>query len=132
MTGVGLRGAAIGFRRRLLCDRGMATIEMAMALPVLILFVLVGVSAIGVARTEVVAIDAAREIARTTARSDSSVPPVSSSVLPPGAQVIVESAVDTVRVKVSIGVRPLGGWLPAMTVTASATAYVEPRAGGPP
>ncbi len=119
-------------RRR--SDAGLATAEMAVALPALVAVVLVCVGLVGAASSALRCEDAARLAARSLARGD---PPAAALALagkeaPPGAAVA-----DTapgggqpalVRVRVAARVRlpgPLGGVLPTWTVSGTATALDE-------
>jgi hypothetical protein len=78
-------------------------------------------------------VDAAREAVRAVARGDADGAALGRRVAPPGATVTVEeaepaAAADGARVRaiVRAPVRPLGPWLPAPTVTATAVAAREP------
>ncbi len=110
----------------------MATAELAVALPVLMLLVLTAVYAVQVAGTRVRCLDAAREVARAAARGDTRAPGMARAVLP-GSSVVVRRGGETVTATVTIRLRPLGAGLPAVTVSEVATAQVEPgSAGGTP
>ena len=108
-------------------DAGTATAELAACLPVLVLVIAVAISAVSVASARVRAQDAAREAARAAARSDAhAVPGLVDSAAPPGAVVRLSRSGDLVTASVRLAVHPLASWMPALTVTAEATALAEP------
>lgn len=109
-------------------DAGMATAEMAVALPVLMLLVLTAVYAVQVMGMRVRCLDAAREVARAAARGDPRAPVIGREVLP-GSAVSIRRSERTVTAVVSIRLHPLGGDLPAVTVREQVTAATEPAAG---
>jgi hypothetical protein len=101
---------------------------------VLLVAALTAVSAV---TTQMRCVDAAREAVRAAARGDAGGVALGRNVAPQGATVTVQTGDvaaategDTVRAVVSAPVRPLGPWLPAPTVTATAVAAREP--GGLP
>lgn len=106
-------------------DVGSVTAEMAVALPVVVLFLMAGLTAVTGVLTQLRCVDAAREGARAGARGD---PPdgAAGRAAPPGAAVVVSVQGDTVRVVVRSRVRPLGPFMPPFTVEGSAVAVVEP------
>lgn len=112
-------------------DRGMATVELAAALPVLILLVLVGLSAVRVGDARVRCVDAAREAARAAARGDPRAVALASQAVPGRARISVLTADGTVTATVSVHVRSLGTVGPTVTVTARASAATEPQATEP-
>jgi Flp pilus assembly protein TadG len=112
-------------------DAGMATAELAVALPVLMLLVLTAVYAVQVAGTRVRCLDAAREVARAAARSDPAALGLARAVLP-GSSVHVRRSSAAVTATVTIRLRPLGSGLPAVTVSEQITARTEPDATGVP
>ena len=95
----------------------MVTVETALVLPVLLMFALVAVAAIGVAQARLHCADGAREAARAAARGQL----VSSTG---SAQIIAVRRGNDEVATATVRVRPLG-WLPAVTVVESATAAVE-------
>lgn len=107
----------------------MVSAELAACLPVLVLLLGVALSAIAVASSHVRAQDAAREAARAVARGD---PASAASLVHSAAR---DSVLSTsthggeVTAVVVTHVHPLGGWLPAITVTERATAAREPATG---
>jgi hypothetical protein len=115
-------GAGRGRRR---ADHGMVTVELAMALPVLMIMVGAGLAAVSVAAAHVRALDAAREAARAAARGDMTSANALAHRLAPGASVSLSSAADRTTARVSMVIRPPGGW-PAITVVATAVAATEP------
>jgi Flp pilus assembly protein TadG len=106
-------------------DRGSATAELAVGLPALILFLVVGLGAIGVATTKAQCVDAARDAALAAARGESTAA-AGSGCLPRSGSVVVTVVGDTVRARASARVRPLGGLLPGLVVSAEAVAAIEP------
>src|SRR3954447_25061491 len=116
-------------RRR---DRGMVTAELAACLPVLVLVLAVAISAVAVMAERVRLQDAAREAARAAGRGDQAVARRVADQAAPGARVTIAAGSGTTVVAVaSARVRPLGVWLPALTVTERCVAAQEPRAGPP-
>ena len=117
----------------------MVTAELAAALPVLVLLMLAGLSAVRVVDARVRCLDAAREIARAAARGDNPAAAQGRADAPDGASVSVARSSDEVRVTVVALVHPLGPGLPAVTVRETAVAATEPtsasasiRGRGPP
>jgi Flp pilus assembly protein TadG len=107
----------------------MATAELAVALPVLMLLVLTAVYAVQIAGTRVRCLDAAREVARAAARGDPSAAAMARAVLP-GSSVAVARDGTSVTATVKIRLQPLGDGLPAVTVSEAVTAQAEPDAAG--
>jgi Flp pilus assembly protein TadG len=117
----------------------MVSAELAAALPVLVLLMLAGLSAVRVVDARVRCLDAAREIARAVARGDTPAAAQGRADAPVSASVTVARSTDEVRVTVTALVHPLGPGLPAVTVRESAVAATEPssasasiRGRGPP
>jgi Flp pilus assembly protein TadG len=105
----------------------MATVELACALPVLMLLLAIGLGAIDVARARISCVDAAREGARAAARSDdASGRDWAMRAAPAGAQIDVRRSGDTVTVTVTADRRVLGLSAADVTVRGSATALIEP------
>jgi Flp pilus assembly protein TadG len=107
-------------------DDGMVTAEMATALPVLVLLVLAGVLAVGVAQARVRCADAAREAARAIARGD----PTAADGLAQAAagrpvEVSPASDDDTTAVTVRMTLHPVS-WLGSFTVAETAVVATEP------
>lgn len=112
-------------------ERGAVTAEAAMALPVLVLFTLAMAWLVSLGVTQVRALDAAREVARAAARSDSPAQAVSLGrrVAPQGSRVTVDAGPELVVARVSSPVRGPGGLFGALgahTVEAEAVAAAEP------
>ncbi len=101
-------------------DRGSFTAEMAAGLPALVLLLLTGLTTINAVSTKAACLDAAREAALASRRQ-----------APTGAEVVVVSDCELVRVTVRASVRALGTDLPAISVVATAVAAVEPGAPEP-
>lgn len=112
-------------RRRLRDDRGSATVELAAALPIVVVLLAVGLTALAALSAKVRCADAAGVTARAVARGAPSDSAGAGTVLP-GAEVAVARDGDLVRVTVRTRVRsaPL---LPGFTVEERAVAMVEPQ-----
>lgn len=111
-------------------DRGAATAELAMVLPVLVAVTvgLVWLLAVGAAQIRVV--DAAREAARVAARGDADATALARGreVAPEGGMVTLSRSAGQVRAVASGEVRGPGGlfdFLPGVTVRAEAVATDE-------
>ncbi|HEX5494423.1 MAG TPA: TadE family type IV pilus minor pilin [Mycobacteriales bacterium] len=109
-------------------DRGMVTAEAAVVLPALVVVVCVAVAAVAVATAQLRCVDAAREGARAAARGDSvsASRSIAAQAAPRSARVSVSFAGDRVRVSVTASVRPLGRFLPPVTIRARAVGVPEP------
>lgn len=118
-------------RRR---DRGMATAELAVALPALVVLVAVGMTAVSVLTAQLRCVDAAREGARAAARGEAAsvVHSVAERSAPQDADVQVTSGRDEVQVTVSASAEAVGGLLPAFRLRASAVAVREPESADVP
>jgi len=112
-------------------DRGMVTAELAVAVPVVVVVLALGLSAIRLGIDEVRCVDAARLAARALARGDSegSARALAVTAGPPGASVVVGSTGAEVSATVSAS-RDLAGWR-MLIVRGSATAAKE-RVEEPP
>jgi hypothetical protein len=99
---------------------------MAVAVPVLVVLLAAALTAVTAVTAQMRCVDAAREIALAASRGDADPSAAGYAVAPPGAVVSVAAEGDTVRALVTASVRPLGPWLPAPTVSASAVATREP------
>ncbi len=111
--------------RRLRGDRGSATAEFAVALPALILLLLFSIGTVNAVLTRMRCVDAARDAALAAARGGDG-GTAARRRAPAGAAVSVWTEGDLVHAKVSVTVRPLGGRLPGVTVSADAVAEEEP------
>ena len=112
-------------------ERGAATAELAMALPLLVAVTIGLVWLLAVGAAQVRAVDAARETARAVARGDSTAEAVARGqrVAPHGSSVTVHSEGDQVVALVTGRVAGPGGifgHLPGVTVSAEAVAATEP------
>lgn len=125
------RGARRSADRGYRDDRGMVTVELAMALPVLMIMLGAGLAAVSVAAAHVRALDAAREVARAAARGDVTSAYALARRIAPGAGVSLSSATDRTTAHVTLVIRPPGGW-PAITIDATAVAATEPGDGVDP
>ena len=103
----------------------MVTAELAACLPVLVLLLAVGLSAVTVANADIRVGDIAREAARLAARhDDAGVQRLIGSQ--PGVHIAISPATDEVVVVATAHVRTLGGALPDVAVSGRAVAAVEP------
>src|SRR4051812_16475929 len=112
-------------------ERGAVTAETAVALPVLVLFTLALVWMVCVGLTQVRALDAAREVARAAARSESTGQAVAlgRQVAPAGSRVTLRADSGRVVATVVSPVRGPGGIigrLAGVEVTGTAVAAGEP------
>ena len=119
--------------RRRRGERGAATAELAMALPLLIAVTIGLVWLLAVGAAQVRAVDAARETARAVARGDSTSAAVTrgQQVAPAGSRVSVHDGggqVTAVVVGRVAGPGGLFGALPSVTVSAEAVAAAEESA----
>jgi hypothetical protein len=111
-------------------ERGAATAELAMVLPLLVAVTIGLVWLLAVGAAQVRTVDAARETARAVARGDSVGAAVArgQQVAPPGSRVSVRDDGDQVVAVVVGRVSGPGGLfgrLPAVTVSAEAVAAAE-------
>ena len=113
-------------RRR---DGGMATAELAVVLPTLVLVIAAGLTMVSVVLAQMRCVDAAREAARTAARGEPAGVVRSAAIrsAPAGAGVEIGGVGEEVRVTVSARAGRVGGLLPAFRVSASAIALREPE-----
>ena len=125
------RGTLRASASRARTQRGAATAESMVVLPVVVAVALglVWVLALGVAQVRVV--DGAREAARVAARGEGGAAAATAArrVAPEGAQVRVRRTDDLVTVHVAVAVAGPGGlfaMLPEVTVASRADAVVEP------
>jgi hypothetical protein len=125
-----LPGRAPGRSGRGPGDRGSVTAEMAVAVPALVVLLAAALTAVSAVTAQMRCVDAARESARAAARGDGDPAAVGRRVAPPGATVTVAAHGDSVRAVVTAAVRPVGRWLPAPVVSATAVAAHE-RNGAP-
>jgi hypothetical protein len=115
-------------------ERGSATVEIAVALPALVLIVAIALWGVSVAAAHVACVDAARAGARAAARGEPP-PAVRAAVLrgaPSGARVTTRRDGEFTRVDVTVELRPpaLSG-LPAIVVREHAVAATEPGVNAP-
>jgi Flp pilus assembly protein TadG len=101
------------------------TAELAVALPVLLLLLLAGLTSVNAVATKLRCVDAAREAARATARGESGLA-AGGRAAPDGAVISVDGSGDVVRATVRAVARPLGGRLPGFSIEAYAVAAREP------
>ncbi|MCW2639352.1 MAG: mucin-associated surface protein [Dactylosporangium sp.] len=101
------------------------TAELAVALPVLLLLLLAGLTSVNAVATKLRCVDAAREAARAEARGEPGVA-AGERAAPGGAVVTVDGPGDVIRATVRTVVHPLGGRLPGLSIEAYAVAAREP------
>jgi Flp pilus assembly protein TadG len=115
-------------------DGGMATAELAVVLPALVLVIAAALTAVSVLLAQLQCVDAAREGARAAARGE----PVevarsaATRVAPAAARVDIGTEGEEVRVTVAATAGKGGGLLPTFRVTATAVALREPELTGVP
>lgn len=109
-------------------DRGMATAELAVALPAVVLVIVAGMTAVSVLTAQLRCVDAAREAARAAARGESSAIVRSAAARsgPSGSTVSVTGDDREVVVVVSAESGGGAGILPSFEVRAIAVARREP------
>jgi hypothetical protein len=112
-------------------DRGAATVEIAVALPSLVVVVMAAVAAVAVVTAQLRCLDAAREAARAAARGEApaAVGEIARQVAPARAGVTVTTEAGRVAVGVSTTVRLLSGRGPSIIVEGRAVAAAEPGVG---
>jgi Flp pilus assembly protein TadG len=112
----------------------MATAELAVALPVLVVLVAAAMTAISVLTAQLRCVDAAREAARAAARGEQMavVRALAQRSGPDGSDTQVAPGDREVQVTVSAVAEPVGGLLPSIQVHATAVALREPEAAGEP
>jgi hypothetical protein len=111
-------------------ERGAATAELAMVLPLLVAVTIGLVWLLSLGAAQVRAVDAARETARAVARGDAQAEAVArgEEVGPAGTRVMVTRDDDRVRATATATVHGPGGlfrFLPAVRLQATAVAAVE-------
>ncbi|QXJ23158.1 pilus assembly protein [Actinomadura graeca] len=110
----------------------MATVEIAVALPSLVLITALALWGVTVASVQLTCTDAARTGARAAARGESlsAVRDTVARALPAGAMVKVRRDAAAVRVDISAEVQaPAAAGLPPLVVQAHAVAVTEPGVG---
>lgn len=112
-------------------DAGMVTVELAAALPVLVLIAGVLLSGIVVLGESTRVQDAAGEAARLYARGDTTNAHAAVASLAPGSSVDVTRSGADVQVTVTRPVHLFAHWLPAVRVTGRAVSVVEPTGQSP-
>jgi Flp pilus assembly protein TadG len=110
----------------------MVTAETAVVLPVLLFVLAAAVAALVVVGGQLRCLDAAREGARAAARGEPAgvVTELAGRAAPDGARTTVSAAGPAVMVTVAATIQPLGPVPLRLQVQASASAVVEPGAGG--
>jgi hypothetical protein len=123
-------------------DGGQAAVELALALPLVAVFLFGAVQVVAVARDQIAVVHAARELARAAAVAGSAPPDGSSTgagitdLEPARLGVSMSSSSELVRAEVRYrsptDVPFVGALLPDVTVVGTATMAREPRPGVPP
>jgi Flp pilus assembly protein TadG len=123
----------VGPGRQPRADDGMATAELAVVLPAIVLALLMSVGAVSAATARMRCADAASVAARLAARGEApdDVLAAARRVAPAGAVVRLSGTASTVDVTVQASVRlvPVGGLVPPLHVSAG---FVQEREPGPP
>jgi hypothetical protein len=106
-------------------DRGMVTVEAALALCSLVIVLALVLAAVSAVAAQLRCIDGAREAARLTARGEQSRgEELARRIAPRGAVVTVTVRGDEITARVSAN--PVAGLLPGIEVDAEAAAVLEP------
>jgi hypothetical protein len=123
-------------------DRGQAAVELALALPLVAIFLLAAVQVVAVARDQIAVVYAARELARAAAVSPGAPPDGASTVTGitdlESSRLTVSVASSSGRVRAEVRYRSptdvpiVGALLPDVTVVGTAVMALEPTAGVPP
>jgi hypothetical protein len=115
-------------------DRGVATAEVAVALPALVVLVAAGMTMVSVLIAQLRCVDAAREAARAAARGEDAVVVRSLAERsgPRGSAVQMTTGHQEIEVTVSADADSIIGLLPAVHVEATAVALREPEPSGEP
>jgi Flp pilus assembly protein TadG len=123
-------------------DGGQAAVELALALPLVAVFLLGAVQVVAVARDQIAVVHAARELARAAAVAGDS-PPNGTSIVTgitdlEAARLAVSMSSSSGRVRAVVRYRSptdvpiVGALMPDVTVVGTATMALEPTAGAPP
>ncbi|WP_433164934.1 TadE family type IV pilus minor pilin [Kribbella sp. CA-247076] len=118
-------------------QRGAVTAEIAIALPVLLTLLYLGVWLIGVVTTNIRCIDAARDVARAVARGESpeTAQEIGRRTAPPNAAITITRTGPDIQVTITATPHrnaPLLSALPSTPITAKATLQSEPTSEAPP
>ncbi|WP_442914717.1 TadE family type IV pilus minor pilin [Kribbella sp. CCNWLY201] len=118
-------------------QRGAVTAEVAIALPVLLTLLFLGIWLIGVVTANIRCIDAARDVARAVARGESpeAAQEIGRRTAPDNATITITRTDSDIHVTVTAtpkGNAPLLAALPATPITAEATLQSEPSQGDQP
>ncbi len=114
---------------RIPADRGSTTVEIAVALPALVLVLVIAVWGVKAAGDQVACVDAVRAGARAAARGEdlTAVRNAGAKAAPPGARIDISRGPDTTDVTIDLAVRPPTGTpLPALILHEHAEALSEP------
>jgi hypothetical protein len=108
-------------------------VEIAVALPVLVLVTVAAIWGVTAAAAQVACVDAVRAGARAAARGEplAAVRAAVTAAAPAGARIAVRRGAETSRVEVTLAIRgPVPGGLPPLTLRAHALAANEPGVAG--
>jgi hypothetical protein len=112
--------------------RGMVTAELAVAMLAAFAVLTMMCWGINLVVTQLRCVDAAAAIARQAARGDTTALGKAKAAAPSGATISIDMGEGSVTVIVRVRARPLGRWLPAVPLEASAQVVAEPTvAEGP-
>lgn len=116
---------ATGRGRRQPDDRGMVTVEAAIAMASFVLVLGLALYGLAAAADQVRCVDAAREAARLVARGEPDrARATAERIAPPGADITI--GVDGEHVRVDVRASPAGGLLPGLRLHGEAFAIREP------
>ncbi len=112
----------------------MATAELAVALPALVVLVAAAMTAVSVLTAQLRCVDAAREGARAAARGEQAavVRSLAERSGPAGSDVRVATGDREIEVTVTAAADPVGGLLPSIRVQSTAVALREPEPADEP
>lgn len=116
---------SVGGRQAPPTDRGSATAELAVSMPVLLVLLFAGLTAVGAATTRLQCVDAAREAALAAARGEPG-GEAAAPLTPDDARVSITVDDEAATAHVSAPVPVVGQYLTGWTVTARSVAAVEP------
>ena len=115
-------------------ERGVATAEVAVALPALVVLVAAGMTMVSVLMAQLRCVDAAREAARAAARGEDAavVRSLAQRSGPKDSAMQMTAGQQEIEVTVSADADSVVGLLPAIHVEATAVALREPEPSGEP
>jgi hypothetical protein len=106
-------------------DRGSVTVEAAIALPALVIFLGLALGSLSAAADQVRCVDAAREVARLVARGEADqAKDAVAQIAPAGAEITINTEGE--HIHVDVRATPVGGMVPGLHLHADAFAVREP------